>query len=174
MSVFAASDLVCRFPSVETRGPLETARLGGALSNAVSGGLLILLYGPLGAGKTLLSVSIGEALGAGRMKSPSFAVESIHKLPGKNFFLVHADLYRLEDALSGSPETMQLEEYLDDGALVLVEWAERWKNPPRRKGWDVRISVAGDAKRSIDFAVHGEETVAAFAAAFSEVLEPCR
>ncbi|MDL2264095.1 tRNA (adenosine(37)-N6)-threonylcarbamoyltransferase complex ATPase subunit type 1 TsaE [Synergistaceae bacterium OttesenSCG-928-I11] len=164
-------DLVCKFPGVATDGPDGTAAVGRSLSKAASAGLLILLYGPLGAGKTLLSVSIGESLGASRMKSPSFAIESIHSLPGKNFSLVHADLYRLEDT---SSEAMQLEEYLDDGAIVLVEWAERWKNPPRHNRWDVHISAVGETKRTIDFAVHGEGTLAAFSNIFSELLSLCR
>ena len=172
MSAFTTdSDIVCKFPGVVTEGPDGAVAVGRTLSKAVSPGLLILLYGPLGAGKTLLSVSIGERLGASRMKSPSFAIESIHSLPGKNFPLVHADLYRLEDA---SNEAMQLEEYLDDGAIVLVEWAERWINPPRHNRWDVHISAAGETRRTIDFSAYGAGTLAAFSAVFSELLTPCR
>ncbi len=171
MSAYAGPNLVCKFPSIVTGGPIETAAVGRALAKAVSRGLLVLLYGPLGAGKTLLSVSIGEILGAARMKSPSFAIESVHSLPGQDFSLVHADLYRLEDA---SGEAMQIEEYLDEGAIVLVEWAERWKNPPGQNRWDIRIAAEGGTKRTIDLAVHGAETLAAVTAVFPELLAPCR
>ncbi len=171
MSARAASTLVCKFPSITTNSPVETAAVGRALSKAVSRGLLILLYGPLGAGKTLLSMAMGEALGAARMKSPSFAIESVHPLPKRDFPLVHADLYRLEDAAG---EAMQIEEYLDDGAVVLVEWAERWKNPPGHSRWDIHIVPVNETKRTIDLAVHGEKALAAFSAIFPELPISCR
>ncbi|MDR3322387.1 MAG: tRNA (adenosine(37)-N6)-threonylcarbamoyltransferase complex ATPase subunit type 1 TsaE, partial [Synergistaceae bacterium] len=84
-----------KFPAVPSRSPSETARFGEALARHAYSGLLVLLMGDLGSGKTLLAKSVGSFLGAADMRSPTFMIELVHKLPGKNFSIAHFDLYRL-------------------------------------------------------------------------------
>ena len=89
----------------------------GALCKA---GDLILLNGPLGAGKTVLVQGIGEALGIEGVTSPTFVISRIHKAP---LSLIHVDAYRLLE--SGNAAA-----YLDDldldtpreNAVTVIEW----------------------------------------------------
>ncbi|MDR1885919.1 MAG: tRNA (adenosine(37)-N6)-threonylcarbamoyltransferase complex ATPase subunit type 1 TsaE [Synergistaceae bacterium] len=153
-----------RFPSLLCRSVGETEEVGRALAGALYGGLLVLLSGELGAGKTSLARALGEALGARGMKSPTFAIESIHSLPGKNFSLVHADLYRVGDT---SASTAQLEEYVFEGHAVLVEWGERWKDPPSRDRWDVDIRYDAEDARSISLTGCGLPALCRLSGAYS-------
>ena len=83
-------------------------------------GDLILLNGPLGAGKTVLVQGIGEALGITDVTSPTFVISRIHKAP---LPLIHVDAYRLLESGNASL-------YLDDldldspreGAVTVIEW----------------------------------------------------
>jgi len=83
-------------------------------------GDLILLNGPLGAGKTVLVQGIGEALGISDVTSPTFVISRFHKalLP-----LIHVDAYRL---LEGGNAALYLDDLdLDsprEGAVTVIEW----------------------------------------------------
>ena len=94
--------------------------LGLRIGAQCRAGDLILLNGPLGAGKTLLTQGIGSALGISGITSPTFVISRVHqgKLP-----LIHVDAYRL--LIDG-----QANLYLDDldldstlpGSVTVVEW----------------------------------------------------
>jgi tRNA threonylcarbamoyl adenosine modification protein YjeE len=145
---------------------MDTAEVGRALADGLYGGLLVLLSGFLGSGKTELVRSIGEVLGIRDIKSPTFAIESIHGVTGKNFSLVHADLFRLDDP---SAETEQLDAYLSDGHAVLVEWGQMWKNPPARDRWDIEIELASDeedGRRVISMAGLGADALGRLSGAY--------
>jgi len=83
-------------------------------------GDLILLNGPLGAGKTVLVQGIGEALGISDVTSPTFAISRIHKAP---LPLIHVDAYRL---LEGGKAALYLDDLdLDsprESAVMVIEW----------------------------------------------------
>lgn len=155
-------------PSIASRTLLDTKRLGSALAKHVYPGLLVLLYGDLGAGKTRLVIEIGRALGVGGVKSPTFAIESIYRLPDRAFSLVHADLYRLDETKSA---VMQLDEYLEDGELVLVEWADKWSEPPLENRWDVRISESPEEDRIFNFSAYGERASETLSLAYEEMTD---
>ncbi len=92
--------------------------LGLAIAKVLRAGDLLLLNGPLGAGKTTLTRGIGEGLGAqGTVQSPTFVLARTHRTAvGPK--LVHVDAYRLNSAVE-----------LDDldidfaNSIVVVEWA---------------------------------------------------
>ena len=90
----------------------------GALCKA---GDLILLNGPLGAGKTVLVQGIGSALGITDVTSPTFVISRTHRAP---LSLVHVDVYRL---LEGDRASAYLDDLdLDsssDNAVTVIEWA---------------------------------------------------
>lgn len=98
----------------------EMFNLGLALGKQLRAGDLILLNGPLGAGKTVLVQGIGQALGFDDVTSPTFVISRIHngKLP-----LIHVDAYRLLESANAAA-------YLDDldldspreGAVTVIEW----------------------------------------------------
>jgi tRNA threonylcarbamoyladenosine biosynthesis protein TsaE len=83
-------------------------------------GDLILLNGPLGAGKTVLVQGIGEALGISDVTSPTFVISRIHKAP---LSLIHVDAYRL---LEGGRAAVYLDDLdLDtprESAVTVIEW----------------------------------------------------
>jgi len=83
-------------------------------------GDLILLNGPLGAGKTVLVQGIGESLGISDVTSPTFVISRIHKAP---LPLIHVDAYRL---LEGGNAALYLDDLdLDsprEGAVTVIEW----------------------------------------------------
>lgn len=165
-----AADAVCKFPTITSASHEMTERIGAALSRAVAPSALILMYGDLGAGKTLIASAVGRSLGIDRMKSPTFAIESRHEIPGAGYGLVHVDLYRLDDA---SDESMHVSEMLDDGDAVIVEWADRFCAPPAREYVEVRISSKDDA-RELLFTSRGSSATERMSCAYREVLDVCR
>ena len=94
--------------------------LGKRIGAQCKAGDLILLNGPLGAGKTVLVQGIGEALGITDVTSPTFVISRIHKAP---LPLIHVDAYRL---LEGGNAALYLDDLdLDsprEGAVTVIEW----------------------------------------------------
>jgi tRNA threonylcarbamoyladenosine biosynthesis protein TsaE len=94
--------------------------LGKRIGSQCVAGDLILLNGPLGAGKTVLVQGIGEALGISDVTSPTFVISRIHKAP---LPLIHVDAYRL---LEGGNAALYLDDLdLDsprEGAVTVIEW----------------------------------------------------
>jgi tRNA threonylcarbamoyladenosine biosynthesis protein TsaE len=98
-----------------------TSRLAAELAPLLAPGDLLLLDGPLGAGKTFFVRALGRALGltaSERVTSPTFTLVHEYATEPK---LVHADLYRLNDDERAVFELGLLPER-DDGALLAVEW----------------------------------------------------
>ena len=94
--------------------------LGQKLGTQLRAGDLILLNGPLGAGKTVLVQGIGAALGFNEVTSPTFVISRIHKGP---LSLIHVDAYRL---LEGGNAALYLDDLdLDtprESAVTVIEW----------------------------------------------------
>ena len=98
----------------------EMHALGVRIGQLLKAGDLILINGPLGAGKTVLAQGIGEALGHSDITSPTFVISRVHK---GALSLIHVDAYRLVD--SENPNL-----YLDDldldsqreSAVIVIEW----------------------------------------------------
>ncbi|WP_366843521.1 tRNA (adenosine(37)-N6)-threonylcarbamoyltransferase complex ATPase subunit type 1 TsaE [Rhodoluna sp.] len=100
--------------------PEEMHDLGAALAKDFRAGDLILLTGPLGAGKTTLTRGIGEALGAiGNVSSPTFVIARTHKREDGGPNLVHVDAYRL-----GSPAELDDLDIDFENSIVIVEWGK--------------------------------------------------
>ena len=94
--------------------------LGRRLAGELRAGDLLLLTGPLGAGKTTLVQGIGEALGVrGRVTSPTFVIARVHPSLTGGPALVHVDAYRL----GGLAEVDDLDLDLA-GSVTVVEWGE--------------------------------------------------
>ena len=96
----------------------EMFNLGKKLSAQLKRGDLVLINGPLGAGKTVLAQGIGSGLGITDVTSPTFVISRVHKGP---LPLIHVDAYRLLDT-----ENPKL--YLDDldldieNSVTVIEW----------------------------------------------------
>lgn len=97
--------------------------LGARLAAIVRAGDVILLDGPLGAGKTTLARGLLQALGLqGEAPSPSFAIVQPYEPPEVALPVRHVDLYRVERP--GEIEELGLEDGAED-ALTIVEWPSR-------------------------------------------------
>lgn len=98
----------------------EMHELGKRIGSQCAAGDLILLNGPLGAGKTVLVQGIGQALGISDVTSPTFVISRIHKAP---LPLIHVDAYRL---LEGGNAALYLDDLdLDsprENAVTVIEW----------------------------------------------------
>jgi len=103
----------------------DTEEFGRRLGALLRAGDLVLLAGPLGAGKTALVRGIGAGMGvAGTISSPTFVIARLHRpgARGTGVPLVHVDAYRLGDDLD-LLDDLDLDTELADAAVV-VEWGE--------------------------------------------------
>ena len=96
----------------------DTQALGRQLAELLRPGDLVVLAGPLGAGKTALTQGIGAGLGVpGPVTSPTFVLARVHR--GGRLPLVHVDAYRL----SGMADVDDLDlDATTDEAVTVVEW----------------------------------------------------
>ena len=119
---------------------------GEALGSQLRAGDIVLLRGPLGAGKTTLTQGLARALGvAGAVTSPTFVLmnEYAGALP-----LLHLDAYRLEELQWDELRDAGLEDFLSrTDAVRVVEWPSmiaRWLPPAQ---WDIEISLEEGGRR---------------------------
>lgn len=96
------------------------ADIGARLGKELKAGDLVLLSGPLGAGKTALTQGIGRALGIENVTSPTFVISRIHN---GDIRLVHVDAYRLQGEAVAIFDDLDLESFLST-SITVVEWGE--------------------------------------------------
>ena len=121
-----------------------TRGLGAALAGVTTPGAVILLRGPLGAGKTTLVDGFTVALGAGHATSPTFVIA--HSYTGGRMPVWHVDLYRIEDERDVTD--LDLAQYMSDVAVTLVEWPERAGDAWPEAAIAVELSVDGSGRRA--------------------------
>ena len=129
--------------------------LGARLANVLRAGDLVLLSGPLGAGKTTLVRGIGAAMGVrGAVTSPTFVIARVHPSLVGGPALVHADAYRL----SGLAELDDLDLDADlESSVTVVEWGTGVAEALSDARLEIRIS-RGDAddRRRVDMVPVGD------------------
>ena len=98
----------------------DMVQLGKSLAGVLAAGDLVVLIGPLGAGKTTLTRGVGLGLHvSGTVSSPTFVIARTHKRENSDVPLVHVDAYRL-----GSPAELDDLDIPFSKAIVLVEWGK--------------------------------------------------
>ena len=107
--------------SVELPNVEATVEFGRRIGAGLRAGDLVLLSGPLGAGKTVLVRGIADGMGvAGQVSSPTFVLARVHPAGRGGVPLVHVDAYRLGGRLD-ELDDLDLDTQLAD-AVVVVEW----------------------------------------------------
>jgi tRNA threonylcarbamoyladenosine biosynthesis protein TsaE len=129
----------------------DTMALGAELGGQLHAGDVVVLSGPLGAGKTVLAKGIAEAMDVdGPVTSPSFVLARVHRprRPGSPA-MVHVDMYRLLDHagpdLLGELDSLDLDTDLDD-AVVVVEWGEGIVERLSDRHLDIRLERSPDTE----------------------------
>ncbi len=109
--------------------------IGRQLASALRPGDVVLLFGPLGAGKTTLIRVVARALGVtDSVRSPSFTIANIYAGP---VTINHLDLYRLEGI--EEEDALALEEYLTPDAVALVEWPEAGREQLGEPAFEIHL-----------------------------------
>jgi tRNA threonylcarbamoyladenosine biosynthesis protein TsaE len=132
-----------------THSAPETARAGHDFAALLRPGDVVLLDGPLGAGKTTFTQGLARGLGVTeRVTSPTFTLVREHRCgPGPIRTLHHADLYRLERI--GEVLDLGLGELDEDHAVAIIEWGERTEGSLGNDVLAVDFEVTGDESRVI-------------------------
>lgn len=173
-------------PSVSVVAPTASSmrRLGQAFASVLRAKDVILLSGPLGAGKTTFAQGIGRGLGLdGPVVSPTFTIARElhgHFAGGEPVRVVHVDAYRIggvmhapgsdaASALMDELESLGLDEELDDpseGTIVLMEWGEHMAGILSSERVEVRIDRAkglggrpADESSETELSADGDRTV---------------
>lgn len=131
--------------TVVTHSEEETIALGRRLGQSWQGGGVVLLIGNLGSGKTTLAKGIVEGRGAAsidEVASPTFAL--IHEYGP---LLCHIDLYRLDT--EAQVAALGIEELIDRGALVLIEWGERFPRLLPAERVEITFRTLGENAREL-------------------------
>jgi tRNA threonylcarbamoyladenosine biosynthesis protein TsaE len=134
----------------------DTRRFGERLARLLRAGDLVVLVGPLGAGKTALTQGIGVGLGVrGDVTSPTFVISRVHPpdpARGGRLPLVHVDAYRLGGALE--VDDLDLDASTEESVTV-VEWGQGLVEQLADAHLEVRIDRLDDDTRTATLLPHG-------------------
>lgn len=129
----------------------DTLALGERLGAELRAGDVVVLSGPLGAGKTALAKGIAAGMDVeGPITSPTFVLARVHppRQPGRPV-MVHVDVYRLLDAgeldLLAELDSLDLDTDLDD-AVAVVEWGEGLAERLSARHLDVTLQRQPDSE----------------------------
>ena len=135
---------------LEVSTPVAMHELGLKLSRLFQAGDLVVLTGPLGAGKTTLTRGVGEGLTAiGNVSSPTFVIARTHKRSDGGPVLVHVDAYRLGSALELDDLDIDYE-----NSIVLVEWGKGMTDD-LVESW---LEIVIERERAVEHAADGSES----------------
>lgn len=137
---------------IEVNNLAEMHDLGARIGRDLRPGDLLLISGPLGAGKTALTQGIGQALGIQNVTSPTFVISRIHQgeIP-----LVHVDAYRLQGDSTAIFDDLDLESYLPT-SVTIVEWGEGLADRLADQYLEIQIEFGeSDDQRLVSVISHG-------------------
>ena len=126
-------------------------QFGLKLATNLQIGDLIILEGPLGAGKTRLAQSIGKGLSVkSEITSPTFVIAKNYQ--GRTPF-IHADAYRLLDSPIGGLQDLDLD---TENSVTIVEWGKSFAEQLNDQYLLISISIVDDSKRQLAISSVGE------------------
>ncbi|BBZ18343.1 tRNA (adenosine(37)-N6)-threonylcarbamoyltransferase complex ATPase subunit type 1 TsaE [Mycolicibacterium gadium] len=129
----------------------DTIALGARLGSELRAGDVVVLSGPLGAGKTVLAKGIAQAMEVdGPVVSPTFVLARVHRARRDGApAMIHVDLYRLLDDnsvdLLAELDSLDLDTDLED-AVVVVEWGEGLAERLSESHLDIRLERGTDTE----------------------------
>lgn len=142
-------------PVTEGTAELETAddtmAFGARLGAELRAGDVVVLSGPLGAGKTVLAKGIAQAMDVdGPVTSPTFVLARVHRARREGApAMIHVDMYRLLDDgranLLDELDSLDLDTDLED-AVVVVEWGEGLAERLSDNHLDIRLERGTDSE----------------------------
>ena len=133
----------------------ETERLGRFLGEIAEPGDVIILNGPLGAGKTTMTQFIGTGLEVPvecYITSPTFSL--MHEYPGR-LTIYHMDLYRLSS--EEEIEDLGFVEYIYGQGLTIIEWPDRLGEMLPDEHLDINLAMVGEDCRTAVISAHGKK-----------------
>ena len=134
---------------LKTRSVAGTLAIAATIAEILSAPRVVVLRGELGAGKTTLVKGWLEALGVAQLEevtSPTFTL--VHEYEGKRGRVYHLDLYRLESEQELA--ALGFDEMADEpGAVVLVEWGEKFSSVGDRADAEVAMAHLEGDERSL-------------------------
>lgn len=148
------------------RTPEDMRAIGRELGKQLAAGTVVILTGPLGAGKTTITQGIADGLAVkGRVQSPTFTILRTHKPGARGIRLLHMDAYRLlgegvaesiapgeqlsRDDVLDTLESLDIDADLDDAVLV-AEWGRGVVEELADRVLDVEITRAVGAEGDDD------------------------
>lgn len=134
----------------------ETQALAAELAKVLQPGIVVLLDGPLGSGKTTFTQGLGKALGIKRaIKSPTYTIVKEYSIEGGTpMDLIHIDAYRLE---TGGADSIDLHSYLRPDTVVFIEWSQYIADYLPETFIKIRFVPQSELNnRQIEISVHGE------------------
>ena len=134
----------CNLTTVKITTPDAMFQLGTTIGAKLHAGDLVLINGPLGAGKTLLTQGIGSALGITGITSPTFVISRVHE---GHIPLIHVDAYRL----LGSSNSNYLLDDLDldaqrESAITVIEWGGSESARLSDQRLEITLEISGDER----------------------------
>ncbi len=144
----SVADPACKAAHLISQSPAQTQAIAATLAHRLVAGQCIALHGDLGAGKTQFVRGLLEGLGGDprRVSSPTYVLLNVYdeaRLP-----LYHLDAYRITG--SADFEAIGFPELLEQGGIVVVEWAERILELLPSSRTDVTITPMGEEIRQIE------------------------
>lgn len=140
------------------------------MAEVLQAGDVLLLYGDMGAGKSVLCRAIAEGLGvSGPVPSPTFTLMNVYE-EGR-LTLYHFDLYRLEDA--EALWALGLDEFIGTQGITLIEWPQKAPEamPPRHIQCRIAYDEEQTQGRTLELTAHGGYDLAPIEAALSTLRE---
>ena len=133
----------------------EMNEFGIRVAGLLKAGDLVILTGPLGAGKTTFTRGVGEGLKAiGNVSSPTFVIARTHKRENSSVPLVHVDAYRLSSVHEFDDLDIDIE-----NSIVLVEWGRGFAEALSDSWLDIEIERDNTGEsdvRTVSVIAHGE------------------
>jgi len=132
---------------LELDSEADTLALARSLATVLEGGDVIGLEGGLGAGKTTFARGAVHGLGVPEdtaVTSPTFAL--LHQYEGR-LPVAHADFYRLAD--EAELEELGVDELVEEGAVLLVEWGRKFPGMASRTVLWVELEIISDVGRRL-------------------------